>query len=116
MTDDEDNENEDEMDNSTYKIELSIGDTDLKAEGGDPDRVEENFNNALARAIELSNDLTEDDHHHVQAGAGWLMASASGESPEDAADNWEEMWDKMIRDTKDLSATERQQAGLSDSL
>lgn len=104
MTEDEDH---------PYEIDAQAGDVQITVSGPDEEWVDERFDEKLERLEDLQ-DLS--NHHHVEAGAGWLMANASAESPEEAMAIWLDMWERMLEDVKDLSEDERRQAGLNDSL
>lgn len=54
----------------------------------------------------------EEQSFEVSGGAGWLMAEAEAESPEEAYAVWEQMWERMLDDVSELSDREREQAGL----
>jgi len=97
-----------------YEVDGSVDGVSLSVSGPDPEEVERLFDEKLADLVEER--IDEPDHHHVEAGAGWLMANASAESPEEAMAIWLDMWERMIQDVKDLSDEERTQAGLKDSL
>ncbi|AGM11951.1 hypothetical protein DNAM5_92 [Haloarcula californiae tailed virus 1] len=58
-------------------------------------------------------DEAEPETFEVSGGAGWLMAEAEGETPDEAYEVWERMWDRMLSDVEELSEREREQAGLS---
>lgn len=93
-----------------YEIDAQAGDVQLTVSGPDEEWVDKEFDEKLERLEELS-DMS--DHHHVEAGAGWLMANASAESPEEAMAIWLDMWERMLEDVEELSGKEREQAGLA---
>lgn len=95
---------------SEFRIEGSVGEVSLTVTGDDEAVVEELFDEKLEVLIEAEDELSGD--YHVEAGAGWLMAHANADSPEEAYANWLDMWEKIIKDTKELTAKEREQAGL----
>lgn len=54
----------------------------------------------------------EEPIYEIEGGAGWMYASATGDSPDEAYEIWEEMWDKMIKDVEKMSHETRLQAGV----
>lgn len=102
-----------EEEDHPYEVDAQAGDVKLTVSGPDEEWVDEKFDEKLERLEELADTS---DHHHVEAGAGWLMANASAESPEEAMAIWLDMWERMLEDVEELSGKERRQAGLNDSL
>lgn len=94
-----------------FRIEASVDDIDLSVEAPDEEWVERKFTESLDLLQEVSEE--DDEVYHVEAGAGWLMAHAHGDSPEEAKESWEEIWDRMLDDVEDLSDGEREQAGIA---
>lgn len=94
-----------------YQINSSVDEIDLCVSGPDEEWVEETFDDKMDRLEDIAED--EEDQYHVEAGAGWLMAHANADSPEEAMAIWLDMWERMLDDVEDLSDQEREQAGLS---
>lgn len=65
-----------------------------------------------------SNDNTDNDDsstkqkYSVEAGAGSLRVSADGETPDEAKENFEDVWDKVVGDLTDMDQEERNQIHL----
>jgi len=101
-------------DGSTGKeIDASVSEEgiSLKVSGQDAEWVDEKFDEKLEELEQIQQQ--EPSHYHVAAGAGWLMAETSAESPEEAMAIWMDMWDRMLEDVEELSDRQRQQAGLT---
>lgn len=94
-----------------YKIDASVGDIDLSVSGEDEEWVNDTFNAKLELLREIQAEQAE--HHHVGAGAGWMSAEVSADSPEEAMAIWLDMWERMLEDIDELSDRQREQAGLS---
>lgn len=107
MSEDSENDTEAEIE---YQINSSVDEIDLCVSGPDEEWVEETFDEKMDRLEEIAD---EDDQYHVEAGAGWLMAHANADSPEEAMAIWLDMWERMLDDVEDLSNQEREQAGLT---
>lgn len=54
----------------------------------------------------------ESETYTMDAGAGWMHASAEGDTPEEAYEYWEKMVDKLIEDLDNMDVEERNQVGL----
>lgn len=94
-----------------YEIDVNLNGDSIRVSGNDPDWVEEQFDDKLEEVI--SEQEEDEQHFHMGAGAGWLMAEASGESPDEAFGLWLDMWEQIIEDTGELTERQRQQAGLT---
>lgn len=101
---------EDEENGDAFKIQAQAHSLELTVAGGDAEWVEDTFDDKLLDMVKV---LEEEGNFHIEGGAGWLMAHAHGQSPEEAYEQWESMWDRMLEDVEELSEQEREQAGLS---
>jgi hypothetical protein len=96
-------------------VEVSIGGVSVEASAKSEEKVEEVAINRLEHAVDVAEDVgyyESDESYHLEGGAGWMVAHADGESPEEAYELWLEMWTQMIEDVKEMSGSEKEQAGI----
>lgn len=111
MSDDDNGDDE-----TTYTADVSVGAVSVSVEGDDPEEVCDLLDEKLDTAVDKAHELgvhEQDETFHVEAGAGWLIAHGDGNTPAEAVEHWEYMWDRMMDDVEELTEKQREQAGLS---
>lgn len=106
---------EDENNVESYSAEVSVGQVSVSVSGEDPAEVDRLVDEKLERAVSYAERLGLYDNtetYYVEGGAGRMEAHGDADSPEQALENWEYMWEKMLEDVEELSDRERGQAGL----
>lgn len=100
----------------SYCIDLSVGQVSVSVSGPDEEVVEELVNDKFEEGVKAAKELSlyeSNKTYKIEAGAGHLHGYSEADSPEEALESWEDIWQQMKEDVEEFTERERELAGLS---